>query len=256
MPMAPLFRLQNVSTKRRDRINSDEEERRRLGYEIITGLRFSERDGTPTLRTASVELDGVTLVDLHYGPAAMLWRINKGENRRRNRNELGFALDLERGYWGRSEQVVDDQDDADPLSGRVMRVIPYVEDHRNALLMTFHGRSDLGFMASMQAALKSAVQVQFQLEDSELAAEPLPSRDDRRLILLYESSEGGAGVPASPCRRSWDSGVRGPKSTRHLPFRSRDRGRSRASPQLPGGLRSGLLRLPDELRQPARPREA
>lgn len=29
-----LFRLQNVSTVRRDRINSDEEERQRLGYEI------------------------------------------------------------------------------------------------------------------------------------------------------------------------------------------------------------------------------
>jgi ATP-dependent helicase YprA (DUF1998 family)/very-short-patch-repair endonuclease len=194
MPLAPLFRLQNVSTKRRDRISSDEEERRRLGYEIITGVRFSEREGSPTLRTAGVELDGETLLDLHYGPAATLWRINKGENRRRNRNELGFALDLERGYWGRSEQVVDDQDDADPLSGRVMRVIPYVEDHRNALLLQFHGPADIGFMASLQAALKSAIQVQYQLEDSELAAEPLPSRDDRRLILLYESAEGGAGV--------------------------------------------------------------
>ena len=32
------------------------------------------------------------------------------------------------------------------------------------------------------------------LEDSELAAEPLPDKDDRRLILLYEASEGGAGV--------------------------------------------------------------
>ena len=29
-----LLRLQNVATKRRDRINSDEEERTRLGYEI------------------------------------------------------------------------------------------------------------------------------------------------------------------------------------------------------------------------------
>ena len=48
--------------------------------------------------------------------------------------------------------------------------------------------------ASLQAALKSAIQVEFQLEDQELAAEPLPGRDLRRQILFYESSEGGAGV--------------------------------------------------------------
>ena len=36
MTLRNLFRLQNVATKRRDKINSDEEERMRLGYEIIT----------------------------------------------------------------------------------------------------------------------------------------------------------------------------------------------------------------------------
>lgn len=49
-------------------------------------------------------------------------------------------------------------------------------------------------MASLQAVLKSAIQVVYQLEDNELAAEPLPRSDDRRVLLLYESAEGGAGV--------------------------------------------------------------
>ena len=49
-------------------------------------------------------------------------------------------------------------------------------------------------MASLQAAIKNAIQVTYQLEDGELAAEPLPNADTRRLILLYESSEGGAGI--------------------------------------------------------------
>ena len=49
-------------------------------------------------------------------------------------------------------------------------------------------------MASLEAALKTAIQVVFQLESSELAAEPLPTRHDRRLLLLYESAEGGAGA--------------------------------------------------------------
>jgi hypothetical protein len=46
----------------------------------------------------------------------------------------------------------------------------------------------------LQAALKVAIQIVFQLEDRELATEALPDDLDRRTILLYESSEGGAGV--------------------------------------------------------------
>jgi very-short-patch-repair endonuclease len=49
-------------------------------------------------------------------------------------------------------------------------------------------------MASLQAALKAAIQLCYQLEESELAVEPLPTIDDRRQILFYESAEGGAGV--------------------------------------------------------------
>ena len=49
-------------------------------------------------------------------------------------------------------------------------------------------------MASLQAALKTAIQIEFQLEEGELAAEALPSSDDRRYLLLYEAAEGGAGV--------------------------------------------------------------
>ena len=40
-----LFRLQNVSTVRRDRITSDEEERQRKGYELISGVHFARRHG-------------------------------------------------------------------------------------------------------------------------------------------------------------------------------------------------------------------
>jgi very-short-patch-repair endonuclease len=76
----------------------------------------------------------------------------------------------------------------------MQRVIPYVEDHRNCLLVEPHEPLTVEVMASLQAALKGAIQVEFQLEDVELAAEPLPTGDDRRMILLYESAEGGAGV--------------------------------------------------------------
>ena len=76
-----------------------------------------------------------------------------------------------------------------------MRVVPFVEDRRNVLLFRWVGSdASLEMMASMQAILKSAIQAVFQLEDSELAAEPLPAVGDRRFLLFYEASEGGAGV--------------------------------------------------------------
>src|SRR5207302_116023 len=79
----------------------------------------------------------------------------------------------------------------------------YVEDRRNCLVVEPDGAADVGLLASLQAALKSAIQVLYQLEDDELAVELLPSPDLRtaagsdsgpRQILFYESAEGGAGV--------------------------------------------------------------
>jgi ATP-dependent helicase YprA (DUF1998 family)/very-short-patch-repair endonuclease len=187
-----LFRLQNVATKRRDKINSDEEERTRMGYEIRTGIRFTEHQGQTMVRTAIIQKDGEVLARLSYGNAATLWRINLGWRRRANKDQHGFVLDTERGYWAKNETMEDDPED--PMSARTRRVIPFVEDRRNSLLFEPAEELDEEQIASLTAALKNAIQIMYQLEGSELAAEPLPSRDERRLILLYEASEGGAGV--------------------------------------------------------------
>lgn len=196
-PLRHLFRLQNVATRRRDRISSDEEERMRQGYEIRTALRFSEHEGhayqVAQVKSASTTAGAApTLAGLTYGHAATLWRINLGWTRRRDQNQYGFLLDRERGMWERSQQSTELSDDA--MSPRTMRVIPYVEDRRNCLLFEPSTALTEVQMASLQAALKNAIQVRYQLEDNELAAEPLPERARRRLLLFYESTEGGAGV--------------------------------------------------------------
>ena len=49
-------------------------------------------------------------------------------------------------------------------------------------------------MATLQAALKRGIELNFQIEESELAVEPLPDRENRHALLLYEAAEGGAGV--------------------------------------------------------------
>lgn len=189
-----LFRLQNVSTKRRDRISSDEEERLRQGYEIQTGVRFEARDGKPSSRSASMGMDGANIAHLEYGDAATLWRVNLGLKRRKKEDQQGFVLDMERGFWATKKDEEEDLLEPDELSKKTQRVIPYVEDRRNCLLMAPMQTGSREFMPSLQAALKSAIQVCFQLEEGELAAEPLPTRGTRNLLLFYESAEGGAGV--------------------------------------------------------------
>src|SRR5262245_32500608 len=187
-----LLRLQNVATRRRDKINCDEEERLRLGYEIRTGVRFAEDGGASARTTARLVADGEPVTTLTYGRAATIWRINLGWRQRSNRSQYGFVLDIERGYWQKSEQEPQDTDD--PLSPRVQRVTPFVEDRRNCLLLEPADALEPGQLLSLEAALKNAIQVGFQLEESELATELLPDSLKPRLVLFYESAEGGAGV--------------------------------------------------------------
>ncbi len=193
-PITPLFRLQNVSTRRRDRISSDEEERMRQGYELRTAIRFQEtQTGNLSAQSAELIKDGDKLATLTYASAATISRINVGWRRRANQSQLGFVLDIERGDWGKEKDEQKDEQ-GNPLSGRTKRVIPFVEDTKNSLLFEPATQLDEKQMASLQAALKSAIQIKYQLEDSELAAEPLPSPKIRKMILFYESAEGGAGV--------------------------------------------------------------
>lgn len=188
-----MVQLQNVTAKRWERITSDEEERQRIGYELKTTFRFTEHDGELDARTAEIKVGERPLGTMTYGDAARIWRINLGWLRREDQQQRGFVLDVERGYW-ESNKTAEENDPSDPMSKRLDRVVPFVEDRRNALVVRFEEQYDLTTMASIQSALKQAIQQIYQLEPSELAAEPLPSKDDRRSLFFYEASEGGAGV--------------------------------------------------------------
>ncbi len=193
-----LLRLESVSTYRVDRISCDEEERLRLGYEVQTLFRFSERDnGAPVTREMALLCGEERVASVTYGPATQLWRVNLGWNRRKNRDSYGFNLDMERGVWSKSDQEVETaENDADPLAepAKVQRVVPYVEDHRNALLLELVSPLERPALLSLMYALKRGIELRYQLEGAELACEPLPTDDEPRQILFYEAAEGGAGV--------------------------------------------------------------
>ena len=136
-----LVHLQNVSLKLAQRITCDEEERQRFGYRIVTAYRFSTLDGQRDRRDAEVRIENTPVLRLSYGDVAELYRINLGWAQQKGDQPPGFRLDLEKGYWSRNQ--ADDQDAEDATAeGRTVRVVPYVTDTRNALVMRFEPDSD------------------------------------------------------------------------------------------------------------------
>jgi superfamily II DNA/RNA helicase/very-short-patch-repair endonuclease len=193
-----LLRLQTVITQRRDRINADEEERARAGFLLETAVRF-EPHGERSSHTIIEVTDaaGERLATLTYGDTALIRRFNTGYRRAKVRN--GFPLNLTTGRWGKTAdtpaaEAAELSDEEVATGKQTSLVVPYVQDRCNALLVEFEQHLDDDVKIALQYALKRGIAIAFQLEDSELAVEPLPSREDRRLLLFYENAEGGAGA--------------------------------------------------------------
>lgn len=196
-----LYRIENVSTKRTERITANEEERVRQGYEMQTTLQFAEAEGKLQMVTTVVEDDEGPLLEMQYGPAATVWRMNFGWRRRKEKSIQGFMMNPVTGHWvggvddGNGE--TETEGEAPPDKTPPQRIVPYVEDRRNILIVRPHfrlGEFEAKTLTTLQYALKRGIEAVYQLEESELMAEPLPTRDNRQSILLFEAAEGGAGV--------------------------------------------------------------
>jgi hypothetical protein len=194
-----LLRLQTVHTRRRERISSDEEERRRSGFEIETSFRFATHGDRAGRIDATAVVAGELVTDLAYGDAATIRLANVGRRRRKDNNDRGFWLDPVEGRWLTDKQATDatvDTEDLEPIDDArtKKKVIPYVEDTRNVLLVRCSQRLDEVAATSIRYALERGIEATFQLEDSELDSTALPDLDGHGRMLFTESAEGGAGV--------------------------------------------------------------
>jgi superfamily II DNA/RNA helicase len=193
-----LYRVETVETVAVERISINDEDRQRQGFELQTTYRFLPGpDGVIQQRKAEVKQGEEILAELTYAPAARLWRINRGWRRRKEKEQLGFYINPITGTWSKddsNEEGDANQDEA--LLDKVpnQRIVPFVEDHRNLLILAPVHALSLEAMATLQAALKRGIEMTFQIEESELVAEPLPKVDERRALMFYEAAEGGAGV--------------------------------------------------------------
>jgi superfamily II DNA/RNA helicase len=195
-----LLRLTSVRTTRRDRISSDEEERRKAGFELQTSYRFGQHSGKPGRVDVTASDGDGPLLSLAYGDSATVRVTNIGRRRRQNPDIHGYLIDVTTGRWLKEgEQPGREAPEEDGLEApggvrRKQRVIPYVEDRRNILVARLSAAVSDQTAVTAAIALERGIEAAFQLEDSELTSEGLPDPDRRGRALFIESAEGGAGA--------------------------------------------------------------
>lgn len=192
--VARTMRFEKVDCEPAERITANDEERVRQGFEILTTFNWPWRRGRHDVQKAKANAGSRALLNLDYGQGAELIRLNLGLKRRAYPNIHGFAIDPVSGRWTKDPNNGDEESPTRPSS---VRIVPIVQDRKNALLIRFPGEplSPSG-QATFQHALLRGIEKVFQVEEGEILAEPLPRRADRRTILFYEATEGGAGVLA------------------------------------------------------------
>lgn len=189
-----LFRIENVATRPVTRITCDEEERMRQGYDLRTTLQHPEENGQLKVVRSEMRHQDDVLAEMEYAQQCHIWRINLGWKRRKNTAIDGFMIDPINGNWLKDEEQAADDEEADMPVNQRQRISPYVADRRNALVIRPRLDMSSTTAATLQYALKRGIELNFQLEESELMAEPLPSQHERNALMFYEAAEGGAGV--------------------------------------------------------------
>lgn len=192
-PLNGLYRIENVDTEPTERITANDEERQRQAFELQTVFQWAIRNRRIDATTVTAADDEGEILRLRYGPGATITRINKGLRRRKNPKVFGFNINPRTGWWVKEE--ADDNGGASEIETLPpQRVVPYVQDQKNALLLQPPSQWEPMTLATLQHALKRGIEASFQLEESELLAEPLPDGRNRSGVLFYEATEGGAGV--------------------------------------------------------------
>ena len=184
-----VMRIDNVETTVQERITANDEDRQRQGFDLQTVFSWEGRSDVLHAEAADGE---ARVCRIDYATGALISRVNKGLRRRALKTQLGFLINPANGTWARLD---DEAEDDSPRQTTPQRIVPIVQDHKNAALLRLcDGPLEHVGMTTLQQALIRGIELCFQVEEGEIMIEPTPSREDRRALLAYEASEGGAGV--------------------------------------------------------------
>ncbi len=190
--------MPDVRTQRRERITSNEEDRRRRGYLIDTYYQFAPRSeaegGGMRIEEADLWLNETALFRITYAPSASLLRVNHGW--RGGRTE-GFNIDFESGEIISQSPTPPTRTAHPARLQRVQNVSLSVQDTQNLLILRPINPdlflTNRALEVTFRIALQRGLEQVYQLEEDELASESI-GRDACRALLFYETSEGGNGV--------------------------------------------------------------
>jgi very-short-patch-repair endonuclease len=179
--------MDTMSTRRRERITCDEEDRLKTGYQINTYFRFAKERKEAAI---VMGVDGTSLLKLTYGETAEMMRLNHGLRSTKERKEdWGFKLDTGTGQWVASSAQTNSSANIET------DVHLLVKDTSNILLIEVSElpeQNPEAFTATLQYALARSIQNLYKLESAELGTERLGEKGNQ--ILFWEAAEGGAGV--------------------------------------------------------------
>ena len=138
-PIRNTLRIDNVETVPTERITANDEERQRQGFDIQTVFAWPRRGGGYDVQSAiSADSDG-PILRFDYASGASISRVNKGLRRRREKSILGFEIDTATGRWAAS--TPEDEEVEAPDRAPKQRVVPIVQDNKNAALLRLADRA-------------------------------------------------------------------------------------------------------------------
>jgi hypothetical protein len=163
-----------------------------IGYFHIDRAEVRTAQGKPHLIVAIDRTSKFAFVEQHE---KVTRRTGRGLPAPPDRGCHGFAVDTGSGRW-RSNDDAEDELRAEGRRGLLLAGLkPYVTDVRNLLLVRPSTSVTLEevFMHSLAFALRRAIQIEYQVEEQEIAIE-LIGRGENLSVLFWEASEGGIGV--------------------------------------------------------------
>jgi superfamily II DNA/RNA helicase len=182
-----LLELSDTEAIPRQRISCIEEERESKGYDIEEYFRYP--GGIEHTREAVVQIAGTELLKLIYGQATELIKLNRRSRRAVNGRE-GFPIDRRNGKWLTQREL-----ENDTTRNNSQDVLLFVRETADTLyiqpLENLHLNPDQ--IINLSYALKRAIEIQFQIEGSEIGVITV-GHPDAPNLLLYEAAQGSLGI--------------------------------------------------------------